>query len=94
MTYQQLAMSRVRAVEHGRAVLVAATSGVSAVIAPDGSIERRTSLFTPDALVTEVPLRSEMTLATRLGAISEWVLAGLGVVAVLAGAAWRRGARR
>ena len=30
---QQLAMSRLRAVEHGRAVLVAATSGISAIIA-------------------------------------------------------------
>lgn len=35
---QQLAMSRLRAVEHGRAVLIAATSGISAVIAPDGSV--------------------------------------------------------
>jgi apolipoprotein N-acyltransferase len=38
MTYQQQAISRVRAVEHGRTVLVAATSGVSAVIAPDGAV--------------------------------------------------------
>ena len=38
-TYQQQAMSRVRAVEHGREVLIAATSGVSAVIRPDGSVE-------------------------------------------------------
>lgn len=94
MTYQQLAMSRVRAVEHGRAVLVAATSGVSAVVAPDGSVEQSTSLFTPAALVSEVPLRSEITPATRLGAIPEWVLTGLGVAAVLAGAVWRRGWRR
>ena len=36
MTYQQLAMSRVRAVEHAPAVVVAATSGVSAIIGPDG----------------------------------------------------------
>ena len=33
---QQMAMSRLRAVEHGRAVLVAATSGISAIIGPDG----------------------------------------------------------
>ena len=38
-TWQQQAMSRVRAVEHGRDVLIAATSGVSAVIRPDGSVE-------------------------------------------------------
>ncbi len=93
MTYQQLAMSRVRAVEHGRAVLVAATSGVSAVVAPDGSVEQRTSLFTPDALVTEVPLRSDTTMATRLGAAPEWFLAALGVAALLAGAARPRRVR-
>ena len=33
-TYQQQAMSRVRAVEHGREVLISSTSGVSTVIRP------------------------------------------------------------
>ncbi len=94
MTYQQLAMSRVRAVEHGRAVLVAATSGVSAVVRPDGSVEQHTSLFTPGVLVSEVPLRSEITPATRLGAIPEWILVGLGMGAVAAAATRRRGAHR
>ena len=40
MTYQQLAMDRVRAVEHGRTVAVAATSGVSAFVRPDGSVSQ------------------------------------------------------
>jgi apolipoprotein N-acyltransferase len=84
MTYQQQAISRVRAVEHGRAVLVAATSGVSAVIAPDGTVEQRTNLFTPDALVARVPLRSGTTLATRLGPVPEWSLVALGVLGVAA----------
>lgn len=87
MTYQQLAISRVRAVEHSRTVLVAATSGISAVIAPDGTITQRTRLFTPDVLVAAVPLRSGITLATRLGAIPEWALValgGLGVAVALA----------
>ncbi|HEX5567023.1 MAG TPA: apolipoprotein N-acyltransferase, partial [Streptomyces sp.] len=34
---QQLVMSRLRAVEHGRAVVTAAPSGISAVVAPDGT---------------------------------------------------------
>ena len=38
MTFQQLAMSRLRAVEHDRAVVVAATTGESAIIAPDGAL--------------------------------------------------------
>ncbi|HKR48877.1 MAG TPA: apolipoprotein N-acyltransferase [Pseudonocardiaceae bacterium] len=84
MTYQQLAISRVRAVEHGRAVLVAATSGVSAVIAADGAVEQRTSLFTPDALVAQVSLHSGTTLATRLGSAPEWSLTVLGVLGVTA----------
>ena len=84
MTYQQQAISRVRAVEHGRTVLVAATSGVSAVIAPDGAVEQQTKLFTPDALVAQVPLRSGTTLATRLGPTPEWLLVTLGLSGVAA----------
>ncbi|MFF3959002.1 apolipoprotein N-acyltransferase [Streptomyces sp. NPDC001890] len=85
MTYQQLAMSRVRAVEHSRSVVVPVTSGVSAVIRPDGTIVKQTKLFTPDALVDEVPLRSSLTPATRMGTLPEGVLvliavAGLGLV--------------
>ncbi|MFI1393755.1 apolipoprotein N-acyltransferase [Streptomyces sp. NPDC020681] len=74
MTYQQLAMSQVRAVEHGRSVVVPVTSGVSAVIMPDGKIVQKTGMFTPDALVAEVPLRSSLTPATRLGTWPEIVL--------------------
>ncbi|MBO0851282.1 MAG: apolipoprotein N-acyltransferase, partial [Pseudonocardia sp.] len=82
MTFQQLAMSRLRAVEHDRAVLVAATSGVSAIISPDGTVRTRSALFTPAALVDRVPLRTTVTLATRLGAVPEWVLAAMGVLAL------------
>ncbi|MES9507067.1 apolipoprotein N-acyltransferase [Streptomyces sp. NPDC000609] len=87
MTYQQLAMSRVRAVEHSRSVVVPVTSGVSAVIRPDGKIVQETKLFTPDALVDKVPLRSSLTPATRMGTLPEGVLAliavaGLGLVTV------------
>lgn len=87
MTYQQLAMSRVRAVEHSRSVVVPVTSGVSAVIRPDGTVVRKSKLFTPDALVDEVPLRSSLTPATRMGTLPEGVLAliavaGLGLVTV------------
>ncbi|MGR8012001.1 apolipoprotein N-acyltransferase [Streptomyces hypolithicus] len=95
MTYQQLAMSRVRAVEHGRAVLVPVTSGVSAVIQPDGDIVRKTEIFTPDALVAEVPLRHSLTPATRLGTAPEGALAVLAVAglgwAVLRAVRIRRG---
>ncbi|MEU7478451.1 apolipoprotein N-acyltransferase [Lentzea sp. NPDC042327] len=90
MTYQQLSMSRVRAVEHGRAVVVAATSGVSAIVRPDGSVTQKTGLFVPGALVAELPLRSQTTLATWLGAWPAWVLTAAGLVALALGFTRRR----
>ncbi|MFI2781149.1 apolipoprotein N-acyltransferase [Streptomyces sp. ALB3] len=97
MTYQQLAMSQVRAVEHGRSVVVPVTSGVSAVIRPDGRIVEKTEMFTPDALVDEVPLRSSLTPATRLGALPEGALALLAVAglgwATVRAARGRKGAK-
>ncbi|WP_149360039.1 apolipoprotein N-acyltransferase [Lolliginicoccus suaedae] len=83
MTYQQLAMSRVRAVEHGRAVVVAATSGVSALVLPDGSVIAESGIFERDVLVAEMPLRTELTVATRLGAWPERGLVAAAVIALL-----------
>lgn len=97
MTYQQLAMSRVRAVEHSRTVVVPVTSGVSAVIMPDGEIVQETAMFTPDALVAEVPLRSSLTPATRMGSAPELalvLLAAGGLTAVAIGAVRARKRRR
>ena len=94
MTYQQLAMSRVRAVEHSRTVTVPVTSGVSAIIMPDGKITQKTGMFVADHLVQKVPLRSSETPATRLGILPEIALVlvaagGLGW-AVAAGVRGRR----
>ncbi|MFJ7899908.1 apolipoprotein N-acyltransferase [Streptomyces sp. NPDC096198] len=84
MTYQQLAMSRVRAVEHSRTVTVPVTSGVSAVIMPDGRITQRTGMFVADSLVQKVPLRSSQTPATRMGTLPEAAL----VLLAAAGLGW------
>ena len=78
-TEQQLAMGRLRAVEHGRTVLVAATSGISAVIAPDGRVVDDAPVFTREVLVHDVAVRDGRTLATRVGAWPETVLAVLGL---------------
>ena len=77
---QQVNMSRVRAVEFGIPVLVAATSGVSAVVDPDGSL--RSSLEDGDSgvLRAEVAVPDGVTVASRIGAFVEVAL----VVAALA----------
>jgi apolipoprotein N-acyltransferase len=79
--YQQMAMSRLRAVETGRDVLVTATSGISAVVRADGSVAQQAGEHVARTLVAEVPLRDRQTLATRLGWWPEWLLAAAGLAA-------------
>jgi apolipoprotein N-acyltransferase len=89
---QQLAMSRLRAVETGRSVVHISTVGVSGLIAPDGSFVQRSGHFTTEVLQGRLPLRTQETMAVRLGQAPELVLAGGGVL--LACAALLRGRRR
>ncbi|MEU8201245.1 apolipoprotein N-acyltransferase [Streptosporangium sp. NPDC049046] len=85
---QQLAMSQLRAVEHNRAVITSAITGISAYVTPNGSIAWRTGELVPAMNVLTVPVRTAQTIATRVGALPEWalILAGAGAVAT----AWRR----
>lgn len=76
-TLQQLAMARVRAVETGRAVVVASTTGVSAIIAPDGSLLARSGTWRQAVLEARVPLLSAQTLADRAGAWPEYAIVAL-----------------
>ena len=95
-TEQQLAMSRLRAVEHGRWVLVAATSGVSATIAPDGTVVQRAEIFTAAQIVQPVRLSDTLTPADRVGALPEVILAllGFGAAAWSGTVMWRQRRRR
>jgi apolipoprotein N-acyltransferase len=86
-------MSRLRAVEHGRSVVIAATSGISAVIAPDGTVVRRSGLFTPAAFDLPIAQRTGTTLADRVRSGPEWTLTALGVAAVVAAAVRSRRGR-
>ncbi len=83
MTYQQLAMNRMRALEYDRPVVIAATSGVSAIVQPDGTVTKQSRIFTPDILQADIPLRDTMTLSARIGPVLEWVLSALGCAAVI-----------
>jgi len=92
---QQLAMSQLRAVETGRTVVHISTVGVSAIILPDGTVRQRSGSFTPDVLEADVPLRTSLTVATKVGVWPEAVLALLGFGLLGAGGIGRgRAARR
>jgi apolipoprotein N-acyltransferase len=97
-TLQQLAMARVRAIEFDRAMIVAGTTGVSAIIAPDGSLIAHTRTWQRAVIQARVPLLSGSTLAERLGQWPELALSALAVAAlawaVAAAAVERRRSRR
>jgi apolipoprotein N-acyltransferase len=64
---QQFEITRLRALETGRYVLVAATNGVSGVIAPDGTVLDRADPRTQAVLVRQVGLSTSITPAVRIG---------------------------
>lgn len=84
MSRQQLAFGRLRAVEHDRYVVVAGTTGISAVIAPDGRDLARTAFFEPAYLDTQIRLKTDITPATRWGPLVQALLVMAGVGAVIA----------
>ena len=94
MSEQQLAFAKVRAVEHDRYVLVAGTTGISAVIAPDGAELARTEFFQPAYLDTLVRLKTTLTPATRWGPIIQWMLVGTAGAVILIGIWQNRGSLR
>ncbi|HQA22873.1 MAG TPA: apolipoprotein N-acyltransferase, partial [Rhodoglobus sp.] len=92
---QQLAIARIRAIETGRSVVNISTVGLSAVIAPDGSIVDQLPWYTPGTMVEDVALSSTITPAVAAGRELEWFVSGLGLAAlVVAGLAARAPGRR
>lgn len=88
---QQFAISRLRAIEHGRDVVVASTSGISGIVRADGTVVEQTEEFTQRVLVEPVDLRDQLAFATVAGPTMSWVLGALGALGVLAAALLRRG---
>ncbi|GGK08835.1 hypothetical protein GCM10010123_43390 [Pilimelia anulata] len=82
---QQLAMVRLRAIEHGRDAVMASTVGVSAFADADGRLVGATGFNTDAVVVHEVRPGGGRTLATRLGYWPELLL--VACAAVLAGGA-------
>ncbi|MFI7606353.1 apolipoprotein N-acyltransferase [Micromonospora sp. NPDC049366] len=87
---QQLAMVRLRAVEHGRPALMASTVGVSGFVAPDGRVSDATGFNTREVVVRQLRPADGRTLATRLGYWPEVALTGLAVAALAGAAVLRR----
>jgi len=71
---QQLAMTRVRAIEHGRNIVSVSTTGYSAVIDSNGKVLQKTSMGTAEAIRAEVKLLEGNTPRNSAG---DWALIGV-----------------
>jgi apolipoprotein N-acyltransferase len=87
---QQLAMVRLRAVEHGKDALMASTVGVSGFVDAHGRVYGATSFFTAAVVVRELHIDNRRTLATRLGAGPEYLFIAGALAALVAAALVRR----
>jgi apolipoprotein N-acyltransferase len=77
---QQFAITRLRAIETGRYVVVASTNGLTGVIGPDGRVIARAKPRTTSVLEERVGLADALTPAVRLG---QWPGRGLAAATVL-----------
>lgn len=80
---QQIASSRLRALETGRWVVQSAPTGFSAFVDPDGNVYQRTAVSERKVIQAEIELRTGQTLATRAG---PWPMIALTLAALAA--AW------
>jgi apolipoprotein N-acyltransferase len=90
---QQVATSRMRAIENDRWVLQVAPTGFSAIVGPDGTVHQRSSVSDPTVLQQTVGKREGTTPYTRVGLLPAWIIA-LASLALGWGAAWRQRRRR
>src|SRR5690606_29841643 len=72
---QQLAMVRLRAVEHGREALMASTVGISAFVDRNGKVYDATQFFAEAVIERDMTVWTGRTMATRLGLLPEVLLA-------------------
>ncbi len=82
---QQLAMVRLRAVEHGRDALMSSTVGVSAFVDAAGNVHDATPFNAKAVIERTVVLRTARTMATRLGFLPELALVGVALSFLVAG---------
>ena len=82
---QQVAMSQLRAIESGRFVVQAATTGYSVIVDPDGHVLQRIPIGKQAVIFQDLPLRTGRTAYSYLGDMS--VLAFL--IALVAVVGWR-----
>jgi len=81
--YQHLAMARMRAIETGRWIVRAGTTGISAIVDPTGGVVSEIPLGERGVLVGEVGVRRELTPYVRWGDWAAWLCVAGAVIALV-----------
>lgn len=80
---QQLAITRLRAIEHARSIASVSTSGISALITPRGLVLAQSEIFEKKVLTAALEVQTKSTLSAQMGG---WAELGLIAIPLL----WRR----
>ena len=83
---QQLSITRVRAIEHGRNIVSVSTTGYSAVIDYEGKVIQKTSMGTAETIRAEVDLLEGQTPRDKAG---NWALIGVLIFLLVSRRAYR-----
>ena len=83
---QQLSITRVRAIEHGRNIVSVSTTGYSAVIDYEGKVIQKTSMGTAETIRAEVDLLEGQTPRDKAG---NWALIGVLIFLLVSMRAYR-----
>lgn len=82
---QQFAIARMRSVENGRSVVIAATTGISAAVAPDRTVIARMDQNEVGFRVVDVPLRTVLAPSATIAPVMEFGLILLALIAAIIG---------
>jgi apolipoprotein N-acyltransferase len=93
-TLQQLQMARMDAITTGRAVAVASTIGISALVDPNGAIIAQSGTWVRAELDGRVPLVSALTPADRAGSWPELAITAATILSLLLALGAAVGSRR
>lgn len=83
-SHQQLQMTRLRAVEHHRAIVSVSTSGISAIVNERGRILTQSDFFEARVLTGSITTQSGVSLSDRIGSAGEAALISLPLMIRLA----------
>ena len=87
---QQLAITRLAAIETGRSIVNISTVGTSAVLSPSGATLDSLPAYEPGAMLTSVPLATHLTPAMSVAPFADMSVIFVAIAGLCCGVRWRR----